>query len=176
MPPELTVTPIIIPHIAWNTFLQDISNSTGRSPTHGMDESGQRLTIFAKFLTALQEFRENRTVNPIDTLRTANTLLNHLAFSFLVESSDVTIFKALEMTTLNGVSAKTENGRIVLLSGTLGEWKLATIDLCNAKCTDLRWLGKTLLELFFKLGLKSIFADFDSKIRRDGTLLLTHRT
>ncbi len=175
MPQELSVTPVIIPNISWDTFLQDVLDSTGHSPTRSIDESGQELTIFAKFITALQEFRENKITNPIDVLRTANMLLDHLAFSFLVSGPSIMIFKVLEMTGLNGVSAKTEKGRVVLLSGTLGEWKLATIDLCNAECTDLRWLGKILLEFFFKLGLKSVFANFDSTIRRDGTLLLTYK-
>lgn len=175
MPQELNVTPVVIPNIAWDTFLKDIFDSTGHSPTRSVDESGQKLSIFAKFLTALHELRENKTTNPIDVLRTANMLLNHLAFSFLVEGSNIMIFRVLEMTALNGVSAKTEKGRVVLLSGTLGEWKLATVDLCNAKYADLRWLGKTLLEFFFKLGLKSIFANFDSEIRQDGTLLLTYK-
>ncbi len=175
MSAELNVTPVIIPNIAWDTFLKDVLDSTGHSPTRSIDESGQKLTIFAKFITALQELRENKAANPIDVLRTTNALLNHLAFSFLVEGSNILIFKVLEMTTLNGVSAKTKKGCVVLLSGTLGEWKLATIDLCNAEYADLRWLGKTLLEFFFKLGLKSIFDNFDSEIRRDGTLLLTYK-
>ena len=175
MSPESSVTPVIIPNIAWDTFLQDVADSTGHSPTRSIDESGQQLSLYAKFFTSLQELRENKTANPLDVLRTANMLLNHLAFSFLVEGSSIMIFKVLEMTTLHGVSAKTEKGRVVLLSGTLGEWKLATIDLCNSSRSDLRWTGKTLLEFFSKLGLKSIFANFDSKIRSDGTLLLEYK-
>ena len=175
MPTESSVTPIIVPLIDWDTFLKDVLDSTGHSPVRSIDESGQKLAPCAKFLASLQEFRENRTANPIDVLRNANVTLNHLAFSFLVKGSSVMILKTLEMTTLHGISAKANKGRVVLLSGTLGEWKLATVELCNAQRADLRWLGKTFLEFFFQFGLKNIFANFDSKIRSDGSLLLTYK-
>lgn len=169
---ESSVTPIVVPHIAWSNFLKDVLDSTGRSPTRSIDESEQKLNVFTQFLVALQELRENKTANPVDVLRDANSLLQHLAYSFLVVGSAIMIFNVLELTSLSGVSAKTEKGRVVLLSGNLGEWKLATIDLCNSSRPDLRWLGKTLLDYFFELGFSRIFANYDRKIRPDGTLLL----
>lgn len=172
---ESNVTPVIIPNIAWDFFLKDVSDSTRHSPTRSIDESGQKLTVYAKFLTALQEFQTNSVINPIDVLRDANSLLNHLTFGFLIKGSSTTIYKLLEIATLNCVSAKMEKGRVMLLTGTLGEWKLLTIDLCSHKKTDLRWIGKLLLEFFFQLGVGGIFANYDRKIRKDGTLLLEHK-
>lgn len=175
MSQESNVTPVIIPYISWDVFLTDVSDSIGHSPTRSVDESGQKLSVYAKFLTTLQEFRTDSVANPIDVLRDANLLLDHLAFSFLIEGSNIMVLQLLELTSLSGVSTKANKGRAVLLSGTLSAWKLATIDLCNAKRVDLRRVGKTLLELFAELGLKNIFANFDSKIRPDGTLLLTYK-
>jgi len=170
-----SVTPVIIPHIAWDVFLKDASDYIGHNFTRSIDESGQKLSIYAKFLTTVQEFHTNDIANPIDVLRDANLLLDHLTFSFLVKSTTATIFKLLESTNLHGVSAKAKVGRVVLLTGTLGEWKLATIDICRFKNAELRWIGKTLLEFFFQLGLKNIFANYDRKIREDGTLLLEYK-
>lgn len=165
----------MLPYFQWDVFLKNVSDSIGHSPTHSADESGQKLSVYAKFLTTLQEFRTGDTANPIDVLRDANLLLEHLAFSFLIEGSNIMVLQLLELTALSGVSAKTSKGRVVLLSGTLGAWKSATVDLCNAKRIDLRWVGKSLLDFFFEMGLKNIFASFDSKIRHDGTLLLTYQ-
>jgi len=172
---ESNITPVIIPHIGWDRFLKDVSDSIGRSPTRSIDESGQKLNIFTKFLTALQELRTDNIENPIDVLRDANLLLNHLAFSFLISGSNIMIFKLLELTSLNSVSAKMKKGRVVLSSGTLGEWKLAVIDLCNSDRSDLRWCGKVLLEFFFQIGLGNVFANYDRKVRSNGTLLLEHK-
>lgn len=173
---ESSVTPVIIPHIAWDIFLKDVSDSTRHSPTHSIDNSGQKLSIYAKFLTMLQELRTNKIVNPVDVLRDANQLLDHLTFGFLIKSTNITILHLLELTALEAVSAKMEKGRVVLLTGTLGKWKLATIDLCRAERSNLRWIGKTLLEFFFQLGIGGIFANYDRKIRKDGTLLLEYKS
>lgn len=173
---ESSVTPVIIPHLAWDTFLKDVSDSTRHSPTRSIDESGQKLSTYAKFLVMLQELRTNKTANPVDVLRDANRLLDHLTFGFLIKSANITILHLLELTALKAVSAKMEKGRVMLLTGTLGEWKLATVDLCCAERSDLRWIGKTLLEFFFQLGVGGIFANYDRKIRKDGTLFLEFKT
>jgi hypothetical protein len=167
---------VIIPNLGWVSFLKDATDSVKHGITRSVDNSNQRLNELAKFLVTLQELRTNEVANPRDVLKAANTLLHHLSFSLLISGSSAMIFKILEITTLHSVAGKAEKGRVVLLSGTLGEWKLATIDLCNAKNTDLRWCGQTLLEFFFKLGLDGVFANYDRKIRRDGTLLLEYKS
>lgn len=172
---ELRITPVIVPNLGWDSFLKDVTSSIGRSVTKSIDESGQKLSNLAKFLITIQEFCTDKSANPLDVLRDANLLLQHLSFSFLVAGSSMTILRLLELTPLAGRSAKADKGRVVLLSGTLGEWKLATIDLCNHENADLRWCGQTFLEFFSKLGLGSIFANYTRKIRNDGTLLLEHK-
>ncbi len=159
MPASASVIPITASTIAWTDFLKDTMQITGYSPIRSIDASGLTLSNYAKYIVALGELRSKEVMNPIDTLRDAGSLLQHIHFSFLIGGSTGLIFKIYELTTLSVLSTRIKKGRFALVSGTLGEWKNAVTELSKAKSSEAQWVVETLLGFFFTLGLQHVFTD-----------------
>ena len=169
------VTFIASSTIRWDTFLKETMDLTGRSPTKGTDASGLNLSDYARFITALGEFRDQRVSNPIDTMQEANAILCHVYLSFLISGSSALIFRVGELTELSMVMAKLADnkGRVALVSGNLRQWKEAVVELC--KVTQTRAVGNIVSGFFFKLGLQYVFSDFNRKTLPTGLFLLEHK-
>ncbi len=158
--------------VDWNSFLRNIVDLTGRSPTKGIDHSGLKLSDYTRFISALGEFREEKLLNPLDTLRDADAVLRHLYLSFLISGSSALIFKISELTELNMMTANLveRKGRAALVSGNLKQWRDATVEL--SRISQTRKVGNTVLDFLFKLGLQSIFSSFNRQPRSNGMFLL----
>lgn len=165
MPTPASVTPITGSMISWTRFLKDILQVTGHSPIRSIDASGLILSDYAKYIIALKELRSKEVSNPVDTLRDAGSLLQHIHFSFLIGGSAGLIFKICELTALSVLSTRIKKGRFALVSGTLGEWKGAITELSKDKSSEIRWVLDDLLEFFFTLGLKHVFTDLTLRLK-----------
>ena len=165
MPAPVSVTPITGSVVAWTRFLKDILQVTGHSPTRSIDVSGLTLSEYAKYIIALKELRDKEVSNPVDTLRDAGSLLQHIHFSFLIGGSTGLIFKICELTALSVLSTHIKKGRFALVSGTLGEWKDAIAELSKDKSSETRRVLETLLGFFSTLGLKHVFTNLTLRLK-----------
>ena len=162
---SVSVTPITGSMISWTRFLKDTLQVTGHSPTRSIDASGLILSDYAKYIIALKELRSKEVSNPVDTLRDAGSLLQHIHFSFLIGGSAGLIFKICELTVLSVLSTRIKKGRFALVSGTLGEWKDAITELSKDKSSETQCIVETLLGFFSTLGLKHVFADLTLRLK-----------
>lgn len=176
---EPSITPISGSTIAWDVFLKDTVEFTGRSPAKGTDASGQSFKEYARFIVALEEFRASKPLDPIETLGNAESALRHLQFSFLVMGTSELILHISESTGLHVISArlKSKRGRLAFVSGTLSEWKTTIVEVCattNKYTSDMRLVANTCLEFFHSLGLEPVFRKYIRKNLQDGTYLLEY--
>lgn len=179
-PFKSSVKPLIGPSIRWDEFIKDTLDLTGRNPIKVLDGSTLKLTPFAKFIVALEGFKEGTAIKPLQSLYSASAVLEHLSFSFLITASSSVILKLNEVTQLSIVSASLNNGRAAVVSGTLGEWKTSITSICNNlnknyTNAELRYIANTCLEYFYIMGLKYIFKDYKKKSLTDGTFLLEYK-
>lgn len=137
---ELSVTPIMGSNFSWDALLKDTQTLTGQNLTKRIDESGLKLSVYAKYLLALDAF-EGNVDNPIDALKSMDAPLRHVSFSFLIVGKSALIFKICEKTDLSVISKRVKGGRMAVVTGTLRQWKEANLGL----------------SVFRTLGLESIF-------------------
>ncbi len=164
------VIPLLIPNIAWETYLEAILEHSGHSPTHNVDNSTIKLADFAKYIISLDEFQNDSSTNALDTLRNDTVPLYHLFFSFLIISSKASIFNIMESTDLSIVSKK---GKISVISGTLFQWRNALIS--QSKSKEVRLIFNQCLSFFAKFGLGNIFDNYRKCVLKDDTFLLEYK-
>lgn len=164
------VMPLMIPNIAWEMYLQAVSEHSGYSPTSNVDNSTIKLADFAKYIISLDEFQNGTSANALETLRNKINPLNHLFFSFLIVSSKTSVFKIMESTDLEVISRK---GKISIISGTLKQWRNALIT--QQKNKEARLIFNQCLSFFFKFGLGNIFDNYRKHVLEDNTFLLEYK-
>ena len=173
----IIVTPLLIPNIAWEKYLQDVLKYSGSSPTSNVDNSTIKLADFAKYIVSLDEFQNGSGTNVLDTLRNETNPLNHLFFSFLIVSTKSTLFKIMESTDLSIVSRSKTKGRaksqISVISGTLFQWRNALIS--QQKNKEVRLVFNQCLSFFSKFGLGNIFDNYRKHTLGDDTFLLEYK-
>lgn len=168
------VIPLIVSNVNWTNFLKDIAELTGRSPIRGLDASNIKLGDYARFITSLGEFQNGKNLDPLTTIREKEYLLRHLFFGFLIFGATSSIFKIMEVTDLNILTARMkEGGRVAVVTGTLKQWKDAT--LACVKPYEVRWILNQCLGYFRQLGLGIIWDDCRKQGLKDGTYLLEYK-
>lgn len=180
MATQTGVKPILVSNIAWTEFLKDAAALCGHSPNQGIDSYSYQLKDYARWIATLGEFRNGEECDPKQILYTANDLLSHLYFGFMVDGSANLIYQIMELTDLKIVSArlKEKRGRAAIVSGTLKQWKDATINiLCSneKRNRELRWTFSQCLNFFFHLGLHDIWHDYRKRSMKDQTYLLEEK-
>ena len=166
------VMPLLIPNIAWERYIQAVSEHSGNSPTSNVDNSTIKLADFAKYIISLDEFQNgvSTSANALDTLRNETNPLSHLFFSFLIVSTKSSIFKIMESVDLTVISRK---GKISVISGTLFQWRNALIS--QQKSKEVRLIFNQCLSFFFKFGLGNIFDNYRKHTLGDDTFLLEYK-
>jgi hypothetical protein len=168
------VIPIVVPNINLPQFLKLATDATGHCPNRGVDSSPRTFSDYGKFIAILAEFQDRRANQPLTVLRDAGSLLHHLSYSFGVYADTETIFQIKERTDLHIVSTESLDGeRIVLVSGTLREWRDATIECCQERQPfNLRLLFDKVVLLFDKFGLGELWDTLRKRPLADHTFLL----
>lgn len=164
------VTPISIPNIAWDRYVLDVSALSGHSPTFTIDSSTVPLADYAKYIVSLDELQNGQTGTALEILRNESNPLNHLFFSFLFVCSRSTLFRIMETTDLNVLSAKK---KISVVSGTLRQWRDALVTYQNTK--ETRQLFNRCLYFFVKMGLGNIWDSYRKHTMGDDTFLLEYK-
>ena len=168
------VIPIVLPSISLTPFLKIATDATGHCPNRGIDSSPREFSDAAKFIAVLAEFQDRRANQPLAALRSAGSLLNHLHYAFGVYADSETIFQIKERTDLSITATETVDGeRIALVSGTLKQWRDATIECCDERQPfNLRVLFDKVVLIFEKFGLGELWDTLRKRQLPDHTFLL----
>ena len=169
MATKTDVIPIMIPNIAWERYITDVSELSGHSPTFTIDKSTVKLADFAKYIVSLDEFQNGETITALEILRNETNPLNHMFFSFLILCSKSTLFRIMETTDLNILSKK----KIAIVSGTLKQWRDALVTYQNTK--ETRLIFNMCLSFFAKMGLGNIWDNYRKQTMDDNTFLLEYK-
>ncbi len=176
---QTSVNPILVSNIAWSEFIKSVAELTSHSLFRGIDNSGLKLSDYARYLTALGEFQSGKEVKPLDVLRNNDYILRHLFFGFLISGSSSLIFRIMELTDLDVLTAKgKDKGRVAIVTGNLKQWKEAIIICLDQKLIknfELRWVFNECLNYLQQFGLRNIFDNYRKKDLKDQTYLLEYR-
>lgn len=179
MADQTSVKPLLTSGLAWTEFLKYTAELIGHSPSRGIDSSNLKLSDYACFLAALGEFQSGKEEEPLNTLRNNDYILKHLFFGFLISGSTSLIFRIMELTDLNVITAKAKNkGRVAIVTGTLYQWKSAIIACLDQKLIknfELRWVFNECLNCFYISGLRNVFDDYRKVGLKDQTYLLEYK-
>ena len=176
------MTPNIIPiggtHVSWDAFLKGCNEALGYSPIRGVDNIKRELSDPAKLLASLSAFHNRLKIdNPIAALRECGSLLRHLSYMFLVYCDEELILDIRERTQLNVTSSEAADGeRVAVVSGSLFDFKAATVECCTADAPfDLRYLFDVFILFFESVGLGEVWHDQRKKPLKDKTFLLEYK-
>ena len=161
------VYPLQIGRVDWELYVKICQSFLGESPTRGIDAAGIDVKAPIAFLKTLD--LGNQPINAMSQ----EHLYNHIFFSFMIITDISTIAQISERTELNLLFVEKRSKALVVLSGTLKEWKYAIIYCCNSRAeTLLRGLFNEIFIKFEAAGFKEIWERFKQVPRGDGTFAL----
>lgn len=170
------VIPIAITNVAWQQYLNTVTELLGKSPSRGVDSCSAKLSDFAKYTASLAEFQMGQELDAKRILRTRGPWLQHTFYSFLILTSNTMILKVAEATDLSILSTKADTYRLALVSGTLDKWRDAVILFCDKSGSKrLRLIFNQIKRAFDQLGLQDVFFEFSLRDAGDGTFLLENK-
>lgn len=170
---QSTVIPIAFTYVNWKMLGSLTTPILGRNIVASLDRHNLNAESLASFISVLGEFQEEG-LNPVQTQREAGNLLRHAMVSFLVTSSQTALYEV----SMNGPIAilDCEIPTLVIMSGSLQDWRNLILNLCTKRTTALcRDLGTQLLHSFDGLGLSRIFEAYSRKTDTTGNLILTQK-
>lgn len=174
----IKIVPLIIPNIDLKSFIKACSEVFKFNPLSGVDKSSRQFTDPAKFLIGISAFHNRQNLKiPLSSLRQAGSLHTHLSYTFLVAAPKPVILKSLERTELNHtIAEELEDLQFVILSGTLAEFKAATLENCHPDVDhELRLLYDGLYLYFQKCGLGELWFDTVKSKGPNGTFYLENK-
>lgn len=166
---QLLSAPAIDLEIIAGTFYK----RTGKSHTRGVDSCPRPLSDLAKFIAILSSFEHGGTpFDALKSLREEFSLLVHLHFSFVVWEYGGLPVELASKTDL-GI---TSSGQTMIVSGTLKQWRIASLECCQKKRSrELRFFFDCVILYFEKMGLGEIWFDHRRCSLEDETFYLEHK-
>lgn len=163
------VIPITISNVDWQNYLDITSELLGHSVSKGVDTCGpSKLSDCAKYIASLAEFAVGKEVDAKSALRNQGPALRHISLSFLISSPFIR-----EIGEASGLDILSNGADVAIVTGTLRDWREATIMLCNRNQPErLRWIFNEVKRVFDQLGLPDLFFEFNLRDCRDGTFYL----
>jgi hypothetical protein len=165
------IIPIIWPSIDWNNYLQGVLTATGIRPTKDLDSHIGILSDSARFLASLSKFQHPElTKDVLAAIRDSRSILNHLSYTFLV-SAEKEVFCQIGQRTKLTVTSQDD---IAIISGTLAEWKSASLEfLLYTECDfNIRLLFDKIILLFEHAGLGDLWFGYNKESLKDKTFIL----
>lgn len=174
------VIAISIPNIDMGKFLTLSKQALGYDVSRTADGSTQKLADGAKFLSALSCFHNSSQSKRLvrDIIRDSASLCAHLSFTLAFIADRDVIFKSMERSGLKHTVADTPIGlQVAIVSGTLQEWKIATLECCTTDVDfGIRLLFDKVVLLFEHLGFREIWHDTKKNMCSDRTFHLERRS
>lgn len=164
------------PNPNWSNYLAACEKGLGFSPTDIVDDSGRKWSDPAKYLISISVLGGDGG-EAISLIQSSCSYGAHLHFSFLIRADAPTFFSLMSKTKLKVTPNTAVDGSMFgIVSGTLLDWKTATLDCCQEKQPfTLRLLFDKIYLLFEKLGLVEYWSDCKTKAHNDKTFLLEYK-
>ena len=163
--------------VDWKRFVKTIDDVTGRSPTRSLDNSRIAVGDISSFIAAISYFSAELT--PYEMAKYSPVLLKHVYYGFLIELTEkqyLTILKESEIVCTDNYLVKGDDENIVLMTGTLFQWKGATITFSNPLYPPkLRSIFNAIYLYLLSQGLKDIFAEYNQKQIDGDTFILVEK-
>lgn len=109
---------ISCPVIDWDNFINKTITHTGHIITTGIDASKLKLKHHPKYLAALGQLKEGKTIHPNKAPNTDA----HLFFGFLI-IADLSILLELADTEISTMIVKSKIGHLAIATGSLKQWQ-----------------------------------------------------
>lgn len=142
----------------------------GRSLTDPLSKSRRTYSEPAKFLAVLSLFHDKTATDPLEALRTSQSLLSHLQYTYIVACQYDTIVQAMERTDLR---ITLSDGNLYIMSGTVSQLRHACLECCvESAPKELRFLFDSIIVHLEGEGLTPVFSDIKKQNAKDGTFYL----
>ena len=111
--------------------------------------------------------------DPRNAVRNINYILRHVSVSYIIKASDKDVYDLKFFSNLTMTMLKEET---FLVTGTLEEWKIACVDLCNpASSKKTRYILNCCILLLEKAGLVEVFGNYRKQSQEDQTFTLQRK-
>lgn len=159
--------------IDWKIYLQKTNEKLGRSLTRNLDSKNLPVQTLASFIATLDSLK-NESSDPINAVREAGGILEHLHFGFLINTTTASILEIIERTGLRTISKVIDKSKaLAIASGTLLNWYIAIIHGCNAnRSFECRVVFNKCLLLFERQGLGEVWGLFCKEQLKDKSFTL----
>lgn len=154
--------------------LDQLKSLTSERITYPVERSTSKTPLLNQYLSALSCFQnpENETKSVQELIKNSASLSRLIHIIIGVEADEQLIIKSIKATQLNHVS----NESLTLISGTLQEWKVATLECCSRhQDPRLLELYNKIVILFERMGLRDIWYDTTKEASTDGNFYLSIR-
>jgi len=172
------ILPIITPVVDWEQFTRLTQSVLGRSTTRGLDAAGRSPGDLASFVSCLGEM-QTPGCSPTSVLEEPGSLLRHLFFGFLIVCPNEDLqYVVLNSGLAAAVVSSAERGySIALMTGSLEDWRTATICCCTDRSPQyVRMLFNQVMLHFEQIGLQRIWFGYRKSELVDKTFRLEHKT
>jgi len=159
------------PAIDFATLLSLTHHALGYNIASAADASHRKMVDAEKFLSCLAAFKE-------ELAEITPNLLSHVSFSVLVIASERDLLDILERAGMSFVRAETTapDVNVTVLTGTLAQWRNAVAAGANENApVTVRTCFSKILLLFDRIGLTSVWSDFERRTDCSGFLLEDNR-
>jgi len=163
----MDIIPIGSTHIDWQAYMSFCKEVNGHSPTRKLDQSDTKLIEQLAFVVSLSELA-NKDHTPVNALKNCQVFMDYISLSFIFYKSNLDSHGNLhKFEFLN---------QIILLSGTLREWKDTIIVslIPQAKKEHREAYGKVLLYMEIN-GYRLLFNNYKKIMQEDGTFILENK-
>jgi len=166
----MDVYPLQMGQVDWEIYIKVVKDFLGESPTRGIDQNNIDTKNPIAFLKTLDFGNQ-----PLNAMCQEH-LYNHLFFSFIAIIDGFVLADISSRTDLSSVYAEKRNKIMVLLSGTLYQWKRGIIQASSKfALTETRKLINEIHTRFEAAGFGEIWNDYEFIPFRDGTVICKGR-
>jgi hypothetical protein len=161
---------IVQPAVAFPALLQACSEVLDHPVTTGVDQTSKRLSDAERFLSilaAMQGAGAKVSLPP--------NLLTHVSFSVLTVAAEADIIDILECCSgmpFMPAETKLRGALVAVLTGTMQQWRDAVVTGSLHAQPVIRQGFNQVHDLFVRVGLSSIWNDYEQRPQDDGTYLL----
>lgn len=163
--------------VDWGNYLSIAKQAIGRSISQGIDSHKMAADTLAAFVCTLDDFLDSAS-DPIDSLRRAGVLLDHIHYSFLVVADTSTFYYLMQNTNLriNITPSQVFDVSAGIVSGSLLKLREAVLNLLSGReSRNVRvFLDKVMLILEHE-GFKEIFSDYKKQMLPDKSFKLIEK-
>jgi len=180
----MKVIPLAFSQVNWADFISLSKAAVGHSPTASLDARNIKPGDPFSYIAALEELIAFDTP-PREAAIQATYTLEHVSFSFIAHIDKADLFPLsnipiLKSSTIEGKSNRLNTDYLLILSGTLLEWKTAVpLMLQNPYATNetftQRELFSQIYTWFKKMNLRELFDRYNEVPTSDGFFRLERK-